>query len=62
MMRKRIFNLIIVIILPFVAMTQIELEDWKFKTGDDMSWATVDFNDSDWATIKGTTVYEKSRL
>jgi hypothetical protein len=24
---------------------------WKFNTGDDMKWASPDFNDSDWETV-----------
>lgn len=38
--------------------SQVILENWKFKTGDDMAWANPAFNDSEWATIKGNTVYE----
>jgi alpha-galactosidase len=37
---------------------QINLESWRFKTGDDMAWAATNFDDTNWATIKGTTFYE----
>lgn len=37
---------------------QIELENWKFKMGDNLEWATPSFDDASWATIKGTTIYE----
>lgn len=58
MLRKIIFKLLLVLILPLTTIAQIELEEWKFKTGDDLEWAKVDFDDSDWATIKGSTFYE----
>ena len=31
---------------------------WKFKTGDDLSWAAKDFNDTTWNTIKPTDWWE----
>lgn len=42
----------------FTSHAQIQLPDWKFKTGDNPAWASPDFDDSEWATIKGNTVYE----
>lgn len=57
-MNKILFQLLLTLVLPFVAAAQIELENWKFKTGDDPAWASPGFDDRDWATIKGTTFYE----
>ncbi|MEL7375919.1 MAG: putative Ig domain-containing protein [Bacteroidota bacterium] len=42
----------------FVAVGQIVLEDWQFKTGDDSSWADPSFDDSEWARIKANVLYE----
>ncbi len=50
--------LLILLFLPFFAFSQIQLEQWKFKQGDDMTWAKPDFDDSKWANIKATTFYE----
>ena len=33
--------------------------EWKFRTGDDLTWASVDFNDSDWASISPEKVWEQ---
>ncbi|MDX2189798.1 MAG: acetylxylan esterase, partial [Bacteroidota bacterium] len=32
---------------------------WKFNTGDDLKWAAVDFNDSQWKEISAGTIWEK---
>lgn len=32
--------------------------DWKFKTGDDLTWATQAFNDSSWGTIDPKNIWE----
>ncbi|MEM9835567.1 MAG: putative Ig domain-containing protein [Bacteroidota bacterium] len=49
---------LLLVVLSSSLSAQIVLEDWKFKTGDDYQWVDPDFDDSDWATIKGNTAYE----
>ncbi|MEM9822872.1 MAG: hypothetical protein AAF985_17465, partial [Bacteroidota bacterium] len=56
--RSLLLPAIVLFVLPSAVLAQIQLEDWKFKTGDDPGWASPDFDDSDWATIKGNTIYE----
>jgi alpha-galactosidase len=34
-------------------------EPWKFKTGDDKTWASPELKDSSWATIDPLSVYEE---
>jgi GH35 family endo-1,4-beta-xylanase len=47
-----------------VAQEAIELIDldgtWRFKTGDDASWAKADFDDADWGQIKVPAYWEKA--
>ncbi len=58
-MKKAFFaSLVFALALPFLASAQIELENWKFKTGDDPAWAAPELDDAAWPTIKGTTFYE----
>ena len=33
-------------------------QPWKFRTGDNLSWAAKDFNDTAWGTIKPTDCWE----
>lgn len=57
-MKKLLFQTLLALALPFAATAQIDLENWKFKTGDDPAWAAPNFDDNNWATIKATTFYE----
>ncbi|MDZ7371974.1 MAG: acetylxylan esterase [candidate division KSB1 bacterium] len=33
-------------------------EQWKFQVGDDPAWASVDYSDSDWGTVKAGELWE----
>ncbi len=56
------FILLIVLILPFAVKAQdkvINLRgDWKFSIGDRASWASKDYNDSNWETVKAPDYWE----
>ena len=52
-----LFTLLALLIPACQAQNLLDFE-WKFKTGDDPVWATPDFNDSDWKTIKAGTDWE----
>jgi hypothetical protein len=48
-MKKLFLSLsVIVSVLTSFAQPTIELNTWKFKTGDNPEWAKPDFNDSAW--------------
>ncbi len=52
---------LILYILTFQLFAQNNSEtfrNWKFKTGDDLAWASPKFNDSAWKTIKSGKNYE----
>lgn len=55
---KSLLPFFIFILLSTISFAQIQLEDWKFQTGDDPNWAKADVDDSKWKTIKGNTIYE----
>jgi cephalosporin-C deacetylase len=51
-MMKKIIPCLLIWLLAFNLQSQNLLpEKWKFKTGDDVAWASVTYNDADWATI-----------
>ncbi|MEM8583304.1 MAG: putative Ig domain-containing protein [Bacteroidota bacterium] len=54
----KICCLLLVLSCQLVATGQILLEDWRFKTGDDSSWADPSFDDSAWDRIKANVLYE----
>jgi alpha-galactosidase len=55
-------SFILVILMYFALVTVGQTVDlgkgWKFKTGDNMNWATPDFNDATWSPIEVITVWE----
>ncbi|MEK7256051.1 MAG: putative Ig domain-containing protein [Bacteroidota bacterium] len=55
---KRKSTFLLAFLLPLLTAAQIPLETWKFSTGDDPARAAPAFDDSAWASIKGSTVYE----
>jgi cephalosporin-C deacetylase len=40
------------------ALSKAQVNNWKFNTGDDFSWATVSFNDESWPEINITRNWE----
>ena len=44
--------------LPIAGFSQIKLEKWKFKTGDNISWASKEFDDKEWPAISPLREYE----
>ena len=60
-MSKKNTLFLILYILTFQLFAQNNSEtfrNWKFKTGDDLAWASPKFNDSAWKTIKSGKNYE----
>jgi cephalosporin-C deacetylase len=58
-MRLFPISLLLTILLVAAASTQqIVQQQWKFKTGDDPAWASVDYNDVQWRTIQAGTLWE----
>ena len=56
-MNVRLFFLL-TILLPIASFSQIKLDKWKFKTGDNASWSSKDFDDKEWPTISPLKEYE----
>ncbi len=56
-MNRRLLFLL-TILLPITSFAQIKLDKWKFKTGDNASWSSKDFDDKDWLTISPLKEYE----
>ena len=56
-------KLLIILIAALLVIPQIEAQnllqfEWKFKTGDDPSWASPDFDDSGWEILETGTDWE----
>jgi len=58
-------NISIVLLLVFVWCREVRGQvvnlrgNWKFQIGDKVNWATPDFNDSDWESIKAPQAWEE---
>jgi cephalosporin-C deacetylase-like acetyl esterase len=57
---KKLLFFAIISLLSYNLQAQIVLpEKWKFCTGDDASWSSPSFNDSEWVTIDPNRVWEQ---
>ena len=56
-MNRRLLFLL-TILLPVASFAQIKLDKWKFKTGDNASWSSIDFDDKIWPAISPLKEYE----
>jgi cephalosporin-C deacetylase-like acetyl esterase len=57
---KRILIIIACLAISYTSFSQNLLpEKWKFKTGDDASWASPSYDDSDWNSISPMKVWEQ---
>jgi alpha-galactosidase len=52
-MKKNLFTaLTFLSVFTCFAQQTIELNNWKFKTGDNLEWASPNYNDSEWNPIQ----------
>ena len=58
-MKKQSFLISILLWGMFSAAQNLLPAEWKFRTGDDLKWASVDFNDSTWSMISPEKVWEQ---
>ena len=58
-MNKLLISLFLLLgALSCFAQQTIELNNWKFKTGDNINWSKSDFDDSAWKSIKTNEAWE----
>lgn len=58
-MKRAIITLIVLaLVLTSFAQQTIELNNWKFTTGDNAEWAQLRFDDLDWKTIQAGQEWE----
>lgn len=58
MRRNLITFLLIIGLIPSLQAQNLLKFEWKFKTGDNSSWAWPEYDDSDWETIEAGTDWE----
>lgn len=58
-MTKTIFFVLALLVATSGHSQNLLPETWKFKTGDNLAWAAVGFDDAQWADIKPGQVWER---
>ncbi len=58
MRRTLILLLLILGLIPSLQAQNLLKSEWKFKTGDNSSWAWPEYDDSAWETIKAGIDWE----